>query len=312
MIRPTSLGLPLLLLAGLACTPDKEETLDGSSPSEPLTFTVVCEGNQPLDATPTSDGSEYYYIGLPNETSTLFHVDAEGNPTTLVSGSPLNGAYGVSIAPDDSLIYVADSGYQDGDGDFVGAILAFLPDGTLSAVLAEGTHPLSVHAEAGGDLIFTGTDDVQDPAVFRLSGGDQQELASGELLNDLGAATSTPSGAVYAAAGIGANDDGTLYVLNGNIPEKVLTGLIWGNPTGLSSTLDGTKLLLSISGEAGDPVDIVGIYSLSDGSLTNVSAGGKLGYMGTGLHRAANADIWSYVDMEAGDNGRIYRVTPNE
>src|SRR5438067_1629463 len=70
----------------------------------PSSVEVVASGlDQPVDSTPTSDGSRFYAL-----TATSIVTITDGTSTPLVAGAPLVGARNLAISADDATLYVAD------------------------------------------------------------------------------------------------------------------------------------------------------------------------------------------------------------
>lgn len=305
----TSLRSPVaLLLAALAgCDPTvlgpKDETGD-SADSGPLAFDVVDEGHAPLDASPSADGSEIWFLGTAEGEPTLFHVDAEGETTVALSGDPLVAPENLSVAADDGSIFIADPG-AEGDG----GVHVVSPDGAVLDLLASGMGPRGVHAEADGSVLFSWAV-LGSAGVSRATGAELETLATGAPIVAPSGVVSTPDGVVFVADGPGVAGGGALRSVSGGVVTTLLDGLTLGDPAGLSSTLDGAVLVISaIDPETGN--DAVILYDRASGSATYTSEGIEGNTAAGGVHRAADANIWAWADSEAGGGGRAYRVGLN-
>jgi DNA-binding beta-propeller fold protein YncE len=274
------------MLAFLACAPTSTEETE--TPEEaPISFEAVASEGAPLDATPNSDASEIWFVGMPEGTPTLFKV-SNGAASPVVAGSPLVAPENLSISPDDSRIYVADPGAD--------AIFVFDSAGTLVETLAEGLSPRGVDATEEG-LVFVGA------AGLYMDG---QEVTGAPFKNP-SAVVRVADGTIYVTDSPGEAGAGKVIKVTGGEASVFVDGLTLGDPAGISSTLDGATLVVSaINPDTGN--DAVLLVTTSSGEYLSTSAGIEGNVEGGGVHRAAAVNVWVWADLSAGGSGRVYRV----
>lgn len=303
MVRSPAMFVVCLALLSACTVKDSASVDDTGAAAGPLVFTSTSEGWAPLDACPTADGDEIWFIGSQEGEPTLARVDSTGATTAVLTGDPLVSPYNLSVAVDDSAVFVADPGAMGG-----GSVHVVSPDGEVTGELALGLLPRGVHAEDDGSLLVTGLTDMQ-PAVFRLSAdGDETgvmvatTLASGGALVKPVGVVSTPDGGVFVTD----EGAGALFSIADGVATALLTGLDLAEPAGLSATTDGSVLVISAHAEDGN--DEVILYDRASGTATATSAGIEGNVEGGGVHRAAGDNVWAWADLSAGGAGTVYRV----
>jgi sugar lactone lactonase YvrE len=297
----------------------------GGSTAFGSTVATAAAATLPLDATPDPTGKTIYFTGVdPVAGPGVFSVPADGSNTTPVAvqaGAPFAAPFGIAISTDGKTLYVADSGAVDATSNMdLGVIFSLPVGGGTPAILAGSAlseaRSLEVHQVNGSDVIFyTGLDPKSGvPGVFELpaAGGMVTTVAEGAPFGD-------PCGIAIAA-------DGTLYVTDtiasgsrtANVfkvdPTFAVTtfaaGLRVGYPAGIALSHDEKTLFVSSL----DPV------ALTDQVLefdVATMAPGPTFTMGinsfteaAGLHRAKNADVFSWADSAAGtaNGGKVFAI----
>ena len=308
-------------------TPDGG-TPDGGTPDGgPLgsgavtTDKVIANGAQfslPFDAAPSPDGTQVYFTGVdPALGSAIFKVAATGGtPAVIASGvncptTPgcIGAPLGIAVSSDGSTIYAADPAFA-GSANDNGAIFSIPAAGGNPTALAEtadyAPRAIAVQKAGGSDNIyFIGNDKTTGaPGIFKDAAGAVTPVITGNAANDPQAL------AVYT--------DGTIYYLDqsGNVQKIAAAGttatLLGGTskaiainfPAGIDVSQDGKFLLVP----NGDPVahgQGIARIDVSNGTLTQLTLTPVLtaNQEAGGLHRAANADVYSFVDTGAGATG---------
>jgi hypothetical protein len=291
---------------------------DGSVPPDPGNIMQVSvAGNSadvtsPFDSTPDPTGTSIFFTGIATAdgTSGIFKVAAAGGAVTkLFSGTPLVHALGITITTDGAQLFIADPAADTASDS--GQIYS-LPaaGGTPTAVAGtDGYQPKAV-AVVGQTLYFTGTDKTSGlPGVFKLpvGGGAIQVVTSGPPLQDPTGVVANAAGDVFVVDSSSSNGLGVVYkVAAGQTAAVVVSGSIGvGYPAGVALSGDGTALLASSINQT-TYKDEVRRIDLATGQFT-VNAAGPIAnnIEAAGLHRAHNANVYSWADSLAG-GGTVY------
>ncbi len=288
----------------------------------PAAATTAGDYTLPLDSVPTSDGKTFYFTAMSNNGSDMgvYRVDAAGGAATAVFvGAPLVSPFGIAISSDDGTLYIADSGAghdpNDPAGDSKSGAVFSLPvgGGTPTALPeTQGLRPRGVEVtrQDNNDVVwFTGTGSDGRASVFKLAGG-LQTVAAGDPLTDPGGVAISRSGQVYVT-NTAQGDSGlsSVYQVDSGTPTEIASGIRVGYPAGITTSQDGKTLLVSgqdaTLGTAAVyriNVDTREVSSINAGLENNPDAGG--------LHRAKNADVFSWcgVTVGTGGSGIVYRI----
>jgi hypothetical protein len=307
-------GAVALALAIAGCNKDESPppAMQGDGTVKSVA-TVVSGGNDfrlPLDATLSPDGKTAYFTAVVDEGAAVLRVPGSGGMpirlADLVSPGP------VDVTGDGRTLVIADPGVETSNGA-LGAIVTVSSSGGTPSMLAgtEGTLPRGL-AVAGNRIVFTGTDPADGaPAVFETSAsGGLSILLKAGLFDPSGVAIA-PSGEVYVldAEAEGASARRLLKVSSGAALELV-KGLRVGFPAGLAVVENGRNLLLATTDAS------TGKAQLERWTSAGIRAGDPVGTTigdfdePAGLHRAAQADSYAYVDSSANDSGAVFVINP--
>lgn len=302
----------------------------GPAPEPSGAFTATAASGDgsystPLDTTPSSDGSVFYFTAYSTEAGAesmgVFKVAASGGPVTKIfSGAPLQSPLGIAISSDDKTLYIADSaaGHDPNDPDArpgVGQIFKLPVAGGTPMVVSgtEGTRPrgLDLRAEGNNDVLYFSGNDPQSgaPALLRIGTGGLTTVASGEPFHDPSGVAVADNGDVYVtdSTGSGGSSRASVIKVAGGAASVLVSGLQVGSPAGAALTRSQTLLL--VSGRNGDRnADLVYKIRVATGEVSSADAGIADNTDAGGLHRARNADLFSWADLTAGGRGTIYRI----
>jgi hypothetical protein len=289
----------------------------------------------PLDATPSPDGKDVYYVALSNDSdgnpvAGVFHTAAGGgNVTPLASGDPLSSPVGITTSVDGSTLFVADPGADGG-----GSILT-VPSGGGSASVLSGTtgyRPQGVtvaRVKGNATLYFTGVDPASGaPGLFRVDpgGGTPVAIATGAPFGEPGGVTVTAKGVAYVADALSSSGNAAVVRVSGGDAlsssgnaavvgasggdAKVLVDRIGvGFPAGITLTHDESKLVVS----GLDPetrTDLVYFVELSTEKLSALTETVSAFHEAAGLHRAQDTDVFAWADTRANDTGTVFVIRP--
>ena len=324
-------GMISTAIVTAACS-KSDDSADGSNEGIGLdTLTPVAnapESTTPIDATPSPDGSQIYYIAYASKIDedsmktlkipAVFTVPAAGGtPKELFEGDPLLAPFNITISDDGQTLFIADSAAdQAAEAERSdGRVFSMSVSGGTPTALAgtEGIAPAGIEV-SGQSILVTGMKDGQ-AGLYRTG------LAGG-------AATAVATGAPFAdPSGVTAAKDGTAYVVDtgsvvsaqvlGSIvkvttdgkTEVILDGISVGQPAGIALVHDESALLIS-GLDPTDGSDRVFRVELSDRSVRQLSA--TIGAFGesAGLHRARNAEVFAWADSHANGSGTVYVLKP--
>ena len=309
-------GAIALALAITGCskdeTPPPVQQGDGTVKSVATAVNGGTTFRLPFDATLSPDGKTAYFTALVDEGAAVFSVPASGGMPTrladLVSPGP------VDVTGDGRTLVIADPGVETSTGA-LGAIVIVSASGGTSSALAgtEGTLPRGL-AVAGNRIVFTGSDPADGaPAVLETSasGGGLSTLLKSGLFDPSGVAIA-PGGEVYV---LDADVDGAstrrLLKVSAGAASELVIGLRVGFPAGLAVVENGRNLLLATTDAS------TGKGQLERWTSAGIRAGDPVGTTigdfdePAGLHRAAQADSYAYVDSGASGSGAVFVINPH-
>ena len=286
------------------------------------------EAAMPVDATPSPDGSQIYFIafssrkdadGLKMErVPAIFKVGAAGGaPAKLFEGDPLQSPFGITISDDGQTLFIADSS-ADGNAEAErsdGRVFSMSANGGSPTALAgtEGITPAGVEA-LGPSLYVTGRKDGM-AGLFKtgIGGGAVSAVAVGAPFSDPGGVAVGRDGVAYVVdTGSAINGQAlasVVKVMPDGKTEIILDGLAVGHPAGIALVNDGTALLVS-GLDSAQGTDRVFRVELGDRSVRTLSD--KIGdfYESAGLHRARNVEVFAWADSHANGTGTVYVLKP--
>jgi hypothetical protein len=287
--------------------------------------TTMGDYRYPFDTVPSSDGSTLYFTATSVSKNTLgvFSVPSTGGvATTLFVGAPLVDPHGLAISSDDKTLFIADgaAGYDPsnatGTSDLGGVFSMSTSGGTPTLIAGTaGLRPrgIDVAKEDSGDVVYFSGQTISDgkATVFRLpaGGGNVAPVFSGAPLTDVSGVAVSHSGTTYVAnvSGAAGSTSATIFqIQNGSIRELV-SGILVGNPAGVSLSQDDKTLL--VSGQ--DRVfgtSVVYRVNIETKAITQYNQGLENSPDSGGLHRARNADVFGWAGVTVGDRGIVFRV----
>ena len=283
-----------------------------------LTTSTVVANNEaafglPFDSAPSPDGARIYFTGVKVDGDltgpAIFSTNAAAasTPTALAVAGSLGAPLGVAVSSDGATVYAADPAFATASDK--GAILSVPAAGGTPTALAEtadyAPRAIAVAKVGTSDTIYFIGDDKADgvPGIFK----------------DVAGAVTSVLKPIDAAA-VAAHTDGTVYFIDaaGSVQKIAAgstaaaavggasSGLDINYPAGIAVSQDGKFLLVPVTDAATGHQGIARIDA-SSGAVTQL----PLSLPATnreagGLHRAANADVYSFVDTGAGASGTVY------
>lgn len=304
---------------GGSCTPPPPAP-DGGSPtpgSANLTSaTPAANGNSfayPLDATPSPDGTQIYFTGIQPGASPggpgIFKVAAAGGATSsLTAGGSIGVPLAVAMSSDGSKVYVADPAYGT---NVDGAVFSVASAGGSPTVLTEteGYAPRAVAvAKVGGsdNVYFIGDDKAnRQSGIFKDASGTISAVIEGSAANDPQAVAAYSDGTLYFIDGSGS----VQRIAAGGTTATALPGaarnLAINFPAGIDVSQDGKFLVVPVTDPATHGESIARI-DVTSGNVTQLPLGLSKNSESGGIHRAAAADVYAFVDSGAGSTGTVY------
>jgi sugar lactone lactonase YvrE len=269
-----------------------------------------------FDATPDPAGAMIYVTGLdptlgPGVLSVSATAATPATPTTVQAGAPFVAPFGISISTDGTTLYVADLGADSANPDPTGTNdtgqIFSLPvaGGAPTAITgANGYRPRSVQVVANGsadDLYFTGTDPTNGKAgVFMVAaaGGSVTTVLEGApFVEPSGVAVAT-DGSVYVLDSLTAHTGAATILKVSGTPAaaSTVTTANAGYPGGIALLCDGSSLLASTLDPAKYTDVVLEINTTTPTMTTPLTTGVSGLYEAAGIHRAAKANIFAFVD----------------
>lgn len=279
------------------------------------------ETEMPVDATPSPDGSEIYFIAYTRAAGpdgigferlpAIFKVAATGGaPAKLHEGAPLGSPFGITISDDGQTLFIADSGADTSEDRSDGMVFSMGVGGGAPSPLAgtEGMAPGGVEA-MGDTLWITGRKDGK-AGLFRtgLGGGSVTPVAVGMFTDPSGVAV-TKKGEAYVVDSGGELSERALAsvvkVTPDGATEILVDGIAVGHPGGIALVSDDSAVLVSGLDPA-KGTDVVFRVELGSRQVKRFSDVIGEFYESAGLHRARNADVFAWADSHANKTGTVY------
>jgi hypothetical protein len=264
----------------------------------------------PFDAALSPDGRTAYFTALTGDGAALFKSPVTSGAATKLAD--LVGPGSVDVSSDGSTVLVADPGVESASGA-LGAIVAVSSSGGTSSVLAgtEGTLPKGIGV-SGNRIVFSGVDPVDGaPALLEAStGGGLTTLQKTGLVDPSGVAVAT-TGEIYVLDAESASSPTQRIVkVSGGAATEIVKGLHVGFPAGIALAENGQYLLVASSDGATGKArfERFNLSGMPAGAPADMAIGAFT--EPAGLHRAARADAYAYVDSGANDTGTIFVVNP--
>ena len=318
-VSSSAAALVIALAAG--CNKDSPPASGGGAGTGNISsVTSVANGDTfqtPFDAAPSPDGTAIYFTGVdPVKGAAIFKVGnkAGSAPSVLTSGcatpacdSFVGSPLGIAVSSDGATVYVADPAYTSGASD----------SGSVFSVPSGGGSQTALAETAGYNARFITVSKVGGSDNLYLIGDDKADGQAGIFKDVGGTVTTVIKGGDPPAVAVAS--DGTVYYLdqNGSV-QKVGTGgtatalggsasnLAVSYPAGMALSQDEKSLLVPVFDSVTGAQAVTRI-DVSSGAQTGIFLGlPRTNVEGGGLHRAANADVYSFVDSGAGSSGTIY------
>lgn len=312
-----------------ACSKDSgsDEQSGGSQDIGVSTLTPVAnapEAAQPVDAVPSSNGQDTYFIAYSSrieddnvsveKVPAIWKAVQGAAPIKLFEGKPLVAPFNITISADDQTLFIADSAAQTSEDRLDGAVFTMSAGGGTPTTLAgtEGIAPAGIDLGADG-IYITGKKDGH-AGVFKtgLAGGNVSALSVDGPFADPGGVAVSKKGDVYVVDTGDSNssqiEGSVIHVRPDGSTEILKDGLRVGHPAGIALTQDETAVLVS----AMDPTtanDRVFRLSVGGGELKSFSEGIGEFYESAGLHRARNVEVFAWADSHANGSGTVYRLS---
>lgn len=295
---------------------------DGNDASTPLAIhqdTMSGAFTTIFDAVPSPDGTKVYFTGVDinGNTGAFWTPVGNGiqNATQASAGNLLVAPIGVAISSDGGTLYIADPGALDTSGGDDGVIWSLaLPNATPAAVAGSGgiyARGLTVTASGGSDtLVFTGVNGSGQPGLFSLaaSGGTAMTIATGAPFDDPSGVTVDSSGNTFVFdVTAGGSHRADVIKVAGNTPSVVLSDLWVGYPAGITTSATAGSIVLSGLAAASGP-DTITVVNSGGQSSPLVSTGLANLRNAGGLHRAANANVYAFVDSAGDGTDAVYVI----
>lgn len=270
-----SLACVVVAVGVLACGEEKDE---GAVAGPEVVH--VASAERPLDATPSPDGAEIYFV-----TATALYRVADP-PVKLADVAATS-----VVATDDALLV----------GTAAGVVSVPPTGGTPTPV--PGTEGFQVGMlDLAGDLIIAGADSMGAAGVFAVdvAGGTPEAVVTG--------LAAVPNGVLALPDGdfAVALPSGLIVRANGNESETLYQGETLGTPAGMALAPDGTLMISSLSAEGTAQVVILNLET-RETAIFNDVIGANEG--AGGLHQAEGAPVYAWADAPccvAG--GGVYRI----
>lgn len=300
-----SAGLGLLLVA---C---REPDGGGGDLNEVREVGVDVE--MPFDATPTPKADAVFFTAMTKEEGgALFKIGtaAGSTPTKIASGfiAPTS----LVMSTDGATVYVSDLGSLDEDapesaGAPVGAIYA-VPAGGGDFAIVEATagynpRSLDLVAVGGNDVLyFSGNSPTSGAAgVYSLpvAGGELAVVYEGDALHEPSGIAVSSDGDVYVVDALAAGGGATVVRIADGAAEEFVAGLRVGYPAGIALTHPEDRIVVSGLKPAGSSALVYRIDVANPDTIVTVDMGIAQNTESAGVHRAHEADIFAWADLDA-------------
>jgi sugar lactone lactonase YvrE len=277
----------------------------------------------PVDATPSPDGKDIYYIAnakVPDEDNigsveqpAIFKVAAAGGAITkLFQGDPLVAPFGIAISDDGNTLFIADPAAQTSEDRSDGRLYTMPSSGGTPSPLAgtDGLAPGGV--EVALDTVYITGKQNGKAGLFKsgLGGGTVTPVAVGDPFSDPSGVTVTKSGDAYVVDTGGSPTQlqslaSVIKVGADGHTEVVVDGLAVGHPAGIALTKDDSQIYVSgFDGTKGTDVVFTVNAATHDISTFTDTIGDFA--ESAGLHRAKNEEVFAWADGHANGTGTVY------
>lgn len=282
------------------------------------TSTAVANGASfalPFDAAPSPDGTSVYFTGVQATGASTgpailkSAATAGSTPSALAVGGDIGAPLGVAVSTNGTTVYAADPAYNTATDK--GAIFKVASAGGAPAPLAEtvdySPRAIAVASVGGSDNLYFIGDDKTDGAsgIFKDAGGTVTAVLKGAPANNPQAVTAYADGTVYFVDGSGSVQKiaagGTTATSLGTAAKNLNVSF----PAGIAVSNDGKFVLVPDTDPMTGKQSIARI-DVTSGAVTQLALTLGANAEAGGLHRAANADIYSFVDTGAGATGTVY------
>ncbi|NUP08681.1 MAG: hypothetical protein HOW73_21745 [Polyangiaceae bacterium] len=277
----------------------------------------------PFDATPNPAGDRIYFTASGPDLAGVYAVSATGGGITAVAeGFPFATPLGIATSTDGDTLYVADPAADDDDLDG-GKIFSLNADGGAALVVegAERYKPLGLEVfddDGSDEIYFSGTDpDTNERGIFHISasGGAVESVVTNTTMDPSGIAVAK-NGDIYFVDTVGsaARLGRVMKIAVGTTqPLVLLDDIHTGYPAGIALSADDDQLWVS----ALDPAtltDVVLNIDIADMAVSTVTGDDDTSitsfFESAGIHRAKNANVFSFVDSLANGQGTIFAASP--
>ncbi len=272
-----------------------------------------------FDATPSPDGTKIYFTAIDGNGNAGAYWTPVGNGIQTVTqasaGNVLVAPLGVAVSSDGNTLYIADPGAIDSTGGDDGVIWSLaLPHATPALVAgSDGIYArgLTVDKSGGSDtLVFTGVDSSGRAGLFTLAaaGGTAMTVAAGAPFDDPSGVTVAPNGDYYVFdVTAGGSHRADVIKVSGGAATAVIADLFVGYPAGITMNAAGNAIVLSGLASASGPDTLTVVDALGQASPLVASGLSSLTNAG-GLHRAANANVYAFVDSAGDGTDAVYVI----
>lgn len=255
----------------------------------------------PTDAAPSPDGTTIYFAASGSLGSGIFSVPAAGGAANPVSvGGNIVAPLAIALSSDGNTIYGADPAFTTDKDN--GAIFSVGKGGGAAAALNEtadyAPRSLAVVKVGGTDNIyFTGNDKTDGSAgIFKDAGGTVSKV----LAADAQAIAAYTDGTVYFIDSSGSVQKVAAGGTTATALGTAASGLKVNFPAGIEVSQDGKFVLVPVTAAGKQSIARIDV---SSGATTQLGLGLDTNTEAGGIHRAANADVYSFIDSGAGATG---------
>jgi hypothetical protein len=295
---------------------------DGNDASGPLAIhqdTMSGAFTTIFDAVPSPDGTKIYFTGVDIHGNTGAFWTPVGNgiqtATQASTGNVLVAPIGVAISSDGGTLYIADPGALDPMGGDDGVIYSLaLPNAMPKMVAGSGgiyARGLTVDKSGGSDtLVFTGVNGSGQGGLFTLAagGGTAMTVAAGAPFVDPSGVTVDSSGNYFVFdVTAGGSHRADVVKVAGGTPSVVLGDLFVGYPAGITTPETAGSIVLSGLAATSGP-DTITVVDSAGKSSPLVSSGLATLHNAGGLHRAANTNVYAFVDSAGDGTDAVYVI----
>ena len=329
IVLGTITAAAVVVACGSSSSGDSTSQEDGIGLNNITMAANAPESAMPVDATPSPDGSQIYYVAFSSKMDVdnikmervpaIFRVAATGGaPQKLFEGEPLSSPFGITISDDGQTLFIADSSADGSSGlsdRSDGRVFSLPAGGGTPKALAgtEGITPAAV--EAAGDALYVTGRKEGHPGLFKtgLGGGAVSPVAVDGVFSDPGGVAVGRDGVAYVidtgSATGGQALASVIKVTPDGKTEVILEGIAVGHPAGIALVNDGSAVLVS-GLDAAEGTDRVFRVELEGRTVKTLKSQIGEFYESAGLHRAKNSDTFAWADSHANTHGTVYMLKP--